>query len=107
LSANPTGRPGRSDRVMALPESPLPDVKPVDALYVPCPSDAWSPPLSIALRLAREDLAVQQNANIHDRDAMVRAAVTLEIRLRQVLDALDADRARTVRPLAERAGGAA
>jgi hypothetical protein len=66
---------------------------PVDALYVPGPSDAWVPPLDTALRLAREDLAAQQAANIHDRGAMVTAAVTLEIRLRQLLDALDADAA--------------
>lgn len=92
---------------MTLPDAPLSAVKPADALYVPSPSDAWSPPLSIALRLAREDLAVQQAANIHDHMAMVTAATVLEIRLRQVLDALDADSARTVRPLAERQGGAA
>ena len=94
-------------RVLPLNEAPLPNANPVDALYVPRPSDAWVPPLSIALRLAREDLTEQQAANIHDRDAMVRAATTLEIRLRQLLGALDADCARTVRPLAERQGGAA
>lgn len=60
-------------------------------LYEPHPSDAYVPPLSSALRLAREDLAVQQGANIHDHQAMVRAAVTLEIRLRGLLAALDAD----------------
>lgn len=94
-------------RVLPLNEAPLPAADPVDALYVPRPSDAWSPPLSIALRLAREDLAVQQAANIHDHTAMVTAATVLEIRLRQLLDALDAESARTVRPLAERQGGAA
>lgn len=93
--------------VLSLPEAPPPAVRPSDALYQPLPSDAWAPPLSIALRLAREDLAVQQMADIHDHGAMVRAAVTLEVRLRQLLDALDADRAATVRPLAERQGGAA
>jgi hypothetical protein len=83
-----------SSGVMPLHESPQAQPKtapPADALYQPLPSDAWVPPLSIALRLAREDLAVQQAANIHDRGAMVRAAVTLEVRLRQLLDALDAD----------------
>ncbi len=64
---------------------------PVEALYVPRPSDAFPLPLSTALRLAREDLAVQQGANIHDREHMVTAAVTLEIRLRPLLAALDAD----------------
>lgn len=108
MSASPIEMPGReSVPVLSLPEAPSPDVRPADALYQPMPSDAWVPPLSIALRLAREDLAVQQNANIHDREAMVRAAVTLEIRLRQLLDALDADRTVSVRPLAERQGGVA
>lgn len=66
-------------------------VPPVEALYQPRPSDAYTPPLSSALLLAREDLAVQQGANIHDHQAMIRAAVTLEIRLRGLLAALDAD----------------
>lgn len=71
-------------------ERPKP-VPPMDALYQPRPSDAYAPPLDTAIRLAREDLAVQQGANIHDREAMVRAAVTLEVRLRLLLAALDAD----------------
>jgi hypothetical protein len=66
-------------------------VPPVQALYQPRPSDAWVPPLDSALSLAREDLKIQQGANIHDREAMIRAAVTLEIRLRLLLAALDAD----------------
>lgn len=76
---------------MTLPEAPLPDALPVRALYQPHPSDAFAPPLSTALRLAREDLAVHQGANVHDHDAMIRAAVVLETRLRLLLDALDAD----------------
>lgn len=91
LSSNPTDLPGVSVRVMTLPEAPLPDAKPVQALYQPRPSDAYAPPLSTALRLAREDLAAQQGANIHDHHAMLRAAITLEIRLRGLLAALDAD----------------
>jgi hypothetical protein len=75
---------------MPLHESPK-VVPPVDALYQPRPSDAYAPPLSSALRLAREDLAVQQGANIHDHHAMIRAAVTLETRLRLLLAAMDAD----------------
>jgi hypothetical protein len=107
MTASPIELPGRSVPVLSLPEAPLPDVKPADALYQPLPSDAYAPPLNIAVRLARQDLAVQQNANIHDHTAMIAAATVLEIRLRQVLDALDADSARTVRPLAARQGGAA
>lgn len=91
--------------VLSLPEAP--DVKPFDALYKPLPSDAYAPPTSTALRLAREGLVEQQMANIHDHTAMVRAATILEFHLRQVLAALDADRAAPVRPLAERQGGAA
>ena len=108
MTTSPIEMPGRrSVPVLSLTEAPAPAPKPTDALYVPRPSDAWVPPLSIALRLAREDLAVQQGANIHDHTAMVRAATVLEIRLRQLLAAVDADCARTVRPLAERQGGAA
>lgn len=83
-----------SSGIMPLHHSPQdrPETAPpVEALYVPRPSDAYTPPLSTALRLAREDLAVQQGANIHSHEAMIRAAVTLEIRLRLLLDALDAD----------------
>jgi hypothetical protein len=76
---------------MTLPEAPLPDAKPVEALYRPRPSDAYAPPLSTALRLAREALAAQQGANVYDHVAMVKAAVSLEIRLRELLAALDAD----------------
>jgi hypothetical protein len=83
--------PGQSVPVMTLPEAPLPDARPTDALYQPRPSDAYAPPLSTALRLAREDLAVQQAADIQDHDAMIRAAVVLEVRLRLLLAALDAD----------------
>ena len=107
MTTSPIEMPGRSVPVLSLAKAPAPVVKPTDALYVPRPSDTWVPPLSIALRLAREDLATQQAANIHDHTAMVTAATVLEIRLRQVLDALDADSARTVRPLAEGKGGAA
>lgn len=107
MSTSPIDLPGVSVRVMTLPEAPLPDAKPVQALYQPRPSDAYAPPLSTALRLAREGLAAQQDANIHDHTAMVKAATCLEFHLRQVLDALDADGAALVRPLAERAGGAA
>jgi hypothetical protein len=76
---------------MTLPEALSPDAQPSDALYQPRLSDAYAPPLSTALKLAREDLAAQQAANIHDPHAMLRAAVVLEARLRLLLAALDAD----------------
>lgn len=105
MTTSPIEMPGASVPVLSLAEAP--DAMPVDALYVPRPSDAYAPPLDIALRFARRDLAVQQAANIHDPVAMVTAATVLEVRLRLLLDALDADRAAVVRPLAERQGGAA
>ncbi|MFJ7780100.1 hypothetical protein [Streptomyces yangpuensis] len=54
----------------------------------------WTPSLDMAIELARESLAEQQAANIHDDRAMICAAVTLEIRLRQLLAALDAEAGR-------------
>lgn len=106
MTTSPIEMPGRhSVPVLSLAEAP--DAKPFSALYEPCPSDAYAPPTSIARRLAREALAVQQKANLHDHTAMANAATVLEIRLRLLLDALDADCARTVRRLAERQGGVA
>lgn len=70
-----------------------PVAAPVEALYQPRPSDAYAPPLDTEIRLAREVLAEQQGVNIHDHVAMVKAAVALEIRLRLLVDALDADAA--------------
>jgi hypothetical protein len=83
-----------SSGVRPLHESPQARssvVLPMEALYQPLPSDEWAPPLDIAVRLAREELAAQQGADIQDHTAMVRAAVTLEVRLRLLLAALDAD----------------
>ena len=85
--------PGRTVPVLRLPEAPAltPDAGPVQALYVPSPLDAFAPSLSSALSLAREELAEQQVANIHDHLAMMKAATVLETRLRLLLAALDAD----------------
>jgi hypothetical protein len=61
------------------------------------PTNTYVPPLRIARRLAREDLTAQEDLtapdaiSIHSAEQMIKAAVTLQIRLRQVLDALDAD----------------
>ena len=105
MTTSPIEMPGASVPVLSLDEAS--DVKPFNALYVPVPSDAYAPPTGIARRLAREALVVQQKANLHDHTAMADAATVLEIRLRLLLDALDADDAAVVRPLAERQGGAA
>ncbi|MFM9790135.1 hypothetical protein [Streptomyces turgidiscabies] len=48
-------------------------------------------PLSVEMRLASEYLDRAADANIHDRDAMLRAATGLEYRLRALLAALGAE----------------
>ncbi|MEU3435475.1 hypothetical protein [Streptomyces sp. NPDC006863] len=50
--------------------------------------------LSAALDRAREVLAEKATANIHDHDDMIRAAVGLEMRLRQLVAALDEEAGR-------------
>ena len=105
MTASPIEMTGRTVPVLSLPEASA--AMAFDALYQPVPSDAYAPPLDIAIRFARRDLAVQQSANMHDHTAMVVAATVLEVRLRLLLDALDADAAAVVRPLAERQGGGA
>lgn len=55
---------------------------------------AWTPPLDIALLRARETLAEQQSANIHDDREMLDAAVTLETALRDLVAALDVEATR-------------
>lgn len=54
----------------------------------------WTPPLDMALAGARKALARHEGANIHDRDAMIRAATGLEMVLRDVLAALDKETGR-------------
>ncbi|MEQ4610301.1 hypothetical protein ABMX48_29385 [Streptomyces cavourensis] len=54
----------------------------------------WVPPLDQILKTAREELDEHASANIHDRDAMLRAAVGLEMRLRQLIAALDKEASR-------------
>jgi hypothetical protein len=51
-------------------------------------------PLENALRLARATLAEKASANIHDRDEMLRAAVSLEACLRVLVAALDKEAGR-------------
>lgn len=48
-------------------------------------------PLDFILARARETLAEQAAANIHDPAAMLRAAVHLDMRLRQLVTALDTE----------------
>ncbi|GAA3272745.1 hypothetical protein [Streptomyces lavendulae] len=54
----------------------------------------WVPPLDMALEAARETLAEQQRANIYDDRAVLTAAVRLEIALRHLVAAHDAEAAR-------------
>jgi broad specificity phosphatase PhoE len=50
------------------------------------------PPLQRAIDRAREVLEEKGQANIHDQDAMIRAAYGLHYVLRDLLAALDAER---------------
>ncbi|UQA34800.1 hypothetical protein [Streptomyces sp. HNA39] len=54
----------------------------------------WTPSLDVALDQARRTLAEKATANIHDPDEMIRAAVGLEMRLRQLIAALDQEAGR-------------
>ncbi|WP_406144148.1 hypothetical protein [Streptomyces anulatus] len=63
-------------------------------LYDPADDLPWAPSLDVALDQARRVLAEKANANIHDRDEMIRAAVGLEMRLRQLVAALDKEAGR-------------
>ncbi|MGC4927223.1 hypothetical protein [Streptomyces sp. DT117] len=51
----------------------------------------YVPPLDTALARAREVLEEKATANIHDHDEMLRAAVSLEMLLRQLVAALEAE----------------
>ncbi|WP_432147905.1 hypothetical protein [Streptomyces sp. bgisy029] len=55
----------------------------------------WTPPLDTAVRLARQALAEKATANIHNKDEMLRAAVTLDARLRSLIAALDKENERS------------
>ncbi|MER7908245.1 hypothetical protein [Streptomyces sp. NPDC096068] len=59
-----------------------------DASRTPLPA----PPLDIAVRVAREVLVQHEGASIHDHTAMISAAAALDVVLRSLLGALDADR---------------
>jgi hypothetical protein len=50
------------------------------------------PPLQVAIDRAREVLDEKGQANIHDKDQMIRAAYGLHYVLRDLLAALDAER---------------
>jgi len=50
------------------------------------------PPLARAIDRARQVLAEKAEANIHDQDAMIRAAYGLHYVLHDLLAALDAER---------------
>lgn len=64
-------------------------------LYDPAVDRApWVPPLDLALSIARDQLTESAAENIHDPAAMLRAAVQLEMRLRQLVAALDKEAGR-------------
>ncbi|MFH9134416.1 hypothetical protein [Streptomyces sp. NPDC017524] len=64
------------------------------SLYDPADDLPWTPSLDVALDQARRVLEEKATANIHDRDEMIRAAVSLEMRLRQLVAALDKEAGR-------------
>lgn len=59
------------------------------------PRGPWVPPVDVARRVARAALDQHASTNTHDADQLFRAAVALEITLRDLLDALDAEEGRT------------
>lgn len=76
--------------------SKVPDRTPgFTPLYDPAvDGESFVAPVDMALRQARKVLAEKAAANIHDHDAMIRAAVGLEMRLRELVAALDAEAGR-------------
>lgn len=92
-AATPEGRAPRSmTQLPAVAAHPPGDSAPAGAyrpLHDPERADNWVPPLHMARTLARNTLAKHESANIHDDDAMLRAATGLEIVLRDLLNALD------------------
>lgn len=58
-------------------------------LHDPAVHGTYVPPLDIALSCARETLAEHASASIYDHDQVLRAAISLDIRLRQLVAALD------------------
>lgn len=56
--------------------------------------DRWVPPLDFALDTARNVLAQQGGANIYDDRAMLTAAVVLDLALRALVAAHDAEASR-------------
>jgi hypothetical protein len=63
-----------------------------DPLHGPNEEPVFSAALDIELQLAREYLDKAAVANIHDHQAMLKAATGLNYRLRSLIAALDAER---------------
>lgn len=51
---------------------------------------SWKPSLDVAQERARQTLAEKESTNIYDNTAVLKAAVGLQMVLRDLLDALDA-----------------
>ncbi|MFD9716708.1 hypothetical protein [Streptomyces sp. NPDC059076] len=66
----------------------------IDQLHEFSSSDGWVPPVDVALSRAREELALYGSASIHDHQAMMNAAISLDHVLRNLVAALDAEAGR-------------
>ncbi|EGX60144.1 hypothetical protein SZN_09486 [Streptomyces zinciresistens K42] len=79
---------------MTAPPLPAPGSGRQPTAYAPllAPEDAALTPLGLPdeIRMARETLAEAEVANIHDSEAMLRAAVGCMMRLRSLVEAAEA-----------------
>lgn len=63
-----------------------------DPLFGPTEEPLLPAPVDVELRLCRQYVDKVADANIHDHQAMLKAAVGLDHRLRNLIAALDAER---------------
>lgn len=96
-----------ADRSSPQPQAPTPRTEPLPPagqaapayapLYNPATDESsYTPPVSTALTVARAFLDEAATTNIHDHAAILKTAAGLEYRLRQLVAALDAERAPAV-----------
>lgn len=85
-----------SQSTSTTPQQPTPTAA-YGPLYNPATDESsYTPPVSTALTVARAFLDEAATTNIHDHAAILKTAAGLECRLRQLVAALDAERAPAV-----------